>query len=660
MLTLIITKGNISKEFDFNSTFDKENLQGISELSFQDETKTLHIQVNEDSFNIFSKISDVIISSNIQDITNLNSILTQTNSEEELELTQLQELQALLKGKNFSFESFDLEGTQADANSTQNSFFIANEEIEKIVEKPVQERVIDDLTEDEQLVSNRNSLNNNSNGPQINTTSNLGSDITAPDIPIISNITDTYGDFSNIIMTGEGDEVGNIITLYDEDYNLVATTSVSSLLTWSIDITSLSNTAINDNEFFRATQSDSSGNTSLYSEATHFNHYNWANAQTDNFDDYALSGSGDDRLYVNDDDLNDRVVADGGDGVDKLVFSGNKEDYTITHNLDGSVTILEDGSSDSNADGIGDETIARNIEELVFDNGSIFTNTLSSPIAFDLNNDGIISVTGETSSINKNLNASIGETVKFDINFDGVKDTIEWFDGSGDGILIDNKDGLAMSDMDGSRLFGDQNGTYSNGYEKLATLDINNDGELSNKELDGLNIWIDDGDAKVEEGELKTLEELGIKSISTQMSEVMDEEGRVHMQSTIQKDDDSIILSEDVWFKEKDSDTIDLEDINIQNSSVNFDNLNSDTLNIRFEDFISIKDENNEVFILGNQDDNILLEGGVKSEENKDGLWEKLSTKEDAEGNAFNIYQSSNGESIIKLVIENDIDINNI
>ena len=656
MLRIIITKENISKEFDLNTNFNKQNLQGISSISFQDETKTIHIEANIDSFNIFSKITDVIISSDIQNISKLNAALTQANSEDELDLTLLQELQALLKGKSFNFESFDLDETQADASNNQSSFFIENEEIkEEIIEQEVQERIISDSSENE-IDAPNNNLRNSSNN-ELNLAPNIGVDITAPSIPIITDIVDTNGDFSNIIMSGEGDEVGNIITLYDEDYNIVASASVTSLLTWSIDITSLSNTAINDNEFFRVTQKDASGNTSLYSEASHYNHYNWSNAQTDDFDDFALAGSGNDRLYVNDDDLNDHLVADGGDGIDKLVFTGNVEDYTITHKIDGSVSILESSASDSNGDGIGDETIARNVEELVFANASIFTNTLSSPIAFDLNNDGLIGVTGETSSINKDLNAKIGQTVSFDIDGDGIKDKTEWFDGKGDGILIDNRDGKASFDMNASRLFGDEGGKYANGYEKLSTLDTNNDGKLSSKELEGLNIWIDDGDAKVEEGELKTLEELGIKSIFTQMNEVKDEEGRVHMQSFIEKTDGSTLLSEDVWFKQA-QDTIDLSKTN--NTLVHLEEIKEENINIKINEALNLENKSDELIILGSKEDKIILEGGVKSKENKEGLWEKQEDKYEEEGNTFNIYQSSNGDSIIKLLIEDEIDINNI
>lgn len=476
----------------------------------------------------------------------------------------------------------------------------------------------------------------------------------------ITSIDDTNGDFSNIIISGKGEEVGNTITLYDEDNNIVGTTLVVSPGVWSINITNLSNTPINDNEFFTISETDLALNVSILTDSIHFNHYSWPNAQTDPFDDFALSGNGNDTLHVNDNDLNDMLVVDGGNGIDKLVFTGNKNDYTLIENLDGSITIIESSSSDSDNDGIGDITIAKNIEKLKFADGTFDVSSLVSPIAIDLNNDGIIGVTGETSSRNKELNGKIGKVVDFDIDGDGIKDKIEWFDGKGDGILIDNRDGNAQNDMDGSRLFGDEGGKYSSGYEKLALLDKNNDGKLEKEELEGLNVWIDDGDAILEEGELKTLKELNIKSISTIVDEIKDDEGKIHLQSTIEKENGNILLSEDVWFKKDNEETIDFEDLKINKPILDLNNFVKNSININFNELLNVKDENNEFIILGDKEDKIILEGGIKSENNIDGKWEHSGIKSDEEGHVYNVYQSSNGDSIVKLLIDNEIDMNNL
>ncbi|PHR69165.1 MAG: hypothetical protein COA66_15200 [Arcobacter sp.] len=470
----------------------------------------------------------------------------------------------------------------------------------------------------------------------------------------ITDIIDTNGDFSNIIMQGIGAEVGNTITLYDEDNNIVGTAIVQVGGIWSIDISNLPNTSINDNEFFKLTETDIAGNVSLQTQTFHHNHYSWANAQTDPFDDFDLAGSGNDTLHVNDDDLNDYLLVDGGNGNDRLIFSGNKEDYTITHNANGTVSIIEHVSTDSNGDGIGDETIARNIEKLQFANGSIYTNTLVSPIVFDLNNDGKIGVTGETSSKEKDLNSSLGKTVAFDIDGDGRKDIIEWINGSGDGILINNKDGNAKNDMDGNRLFGDEGGKYQNGYEKLSLLDINNDGKLTGDELDGLNLWIDDGDAKVEEGELKTLNELGITSIDTKMKEVLDEVGKIHIQSTVKKDDGSDIMSEDIWFSKDSNESIDLSTLSLDNTFVDLNEYDKNILSISADEILDIKNDNDELFIFGDKEDKIVLEGGIKSLNNDKAKWENIG-EEEVDGTLYNTFTSRSDENIVKVLIETDI-----
>ncbi|MFW5442910.1 MAG: hypothetical protein ACKE51_01185 [Methylococcaceae bacterium] len=171
-----------------------------------------------------------------------------------------------------------------------------------------------------------------------------------------------------------------------------------------------------------------------------------------------------------------------------------------------------------------------------------------SPIVFDLNSDGAIGVTGESTAKDKDTNAELGQTVEFDIDADGDLDTIEWVDGSGDGILVDTT--LIGSDgsINGSALFGDEGRKYTNGYEKLALHDANGDGEISGDELESLGLWVDDGDAILETGELHSAKEMGIASISSDMKIVLDSEGRELMQSTATTIDGQTILTEDVWF----------------------------------------------------------------------------------------------------------------
>ncbi len=177
------------------------------------------------------------------------------------------------------------------------------------------------------------------------------------------------------------------------------------------------------------------------------------------------------------------------------------------------------------------------------------------PLVFDLNNDGKIGVTGETTA-KDGVRSSLGRTVQFDIDGDGKKDEIEWLSGDGDGMLVDDRDGgatgamLTDGEIDGKRLFGDEGGKYANGLDKLRSFDKDGDGKLTGAELEGLKIWIDDGDAKLEGGELKSLAELGITEISVQMQHQKNERGETLERSSFVQNGQTR-MSEDVWFGSK-------------------------------------------------------------------------------------------------------------
>lgn len=170
-----------------------------------------------------------------------------------------------------------------------------------------------------------------------------------------------------------------------------------------------------------------------------------------------------------------------------------------------------------------------------------------SPITLDLNGSGAIETTGSSTAKNRMGGTSVGHTVAFDIDGDGVREKIEWLSGNGDGLLVDDRDGGASKNMNGNRLFGDANGHYSSGYEKLATLDVDGDGMLSGTELDGLKVWLDNGDARVQNGEMRSLAELGVDQISVQRHDVSNSNGEILMQSIARRNGQSI-LTEDVWF----------------------------------------------------------------------------------------------------------------
>jgi hypothetical protein len=109
-----------------------------------------------------------------------------------------------------------------------------------------------------------------------------------------------------------------------------------------------------------------------------------------------------------------------------------------------------------------------------------------------------------------------GKIVEFDMDGDGFPDLSEWV-GANDGLLLQYDSG----EVSANNLFGNAGG-YWHGFEKLSLLDENSDNKLTEGELDTLSVWQDkNGNAKVDEGELKSVKELGITEISVRHSKKM-------------------------------------------------------------------------------------------------------------------------------------------
>jgi hypothetical protein len=180
---------------------------------------------------------------------------------------------------------------------------------------------------------------------------------------------------------------------------------------------------------------------------------------------------------------------------------------------------------------------------------------LKSPIMLDLTGDGQLGTTGN-STAKERIDNHVGKTVQFDVDGDGVLDNTEWMSGNGDGMLVDDRDGGATrasqgdGRIDGTRLFGDEGGKFANGYDKLALHDADGDGKLTGQELEGLKVWVDNGDAKLEAHELKSLAELGVSEMSVKMNLEKNARGEDLMRSTFVRDGKEQV-TEDVWFNTK-------------------------------------------------------------------------------------------------------------
>ena len=129
-----------------------------------------------------------------------------------------------------------------------------------------------------------------------------------------------------------------------------------------------------------------------------------------------------------------------------------------------------------------------------------------SPVVFDTKNLGEIITTRSTGPAQSNRDPL------FDYFGHGEKARVEWPIGDGQAWLVDNRDGRAVMDMNGKRFFGDAEG-HDDGYAKLRELDTSGTGILRGRDLEGLALWFDNGNAIVEEGELRSLSEVGITEI---------------------------------------------------------------------------------------------------------------------------------------------------
>jgi len=193
----------------------------------------------------------------------------------------------------------------------------------------------------------------------------------------------------------------------------------------------------------------------------------------------------------------------------------------------------------------------------------------ASPIAFDLNGDGKIGVTGKSTAKMRNPKNTFvpNGAVNFDLLATGKLLRTEWLDRGVDGFLVDDRDGkvsaAARSNgrIDGSFLFGNAGG-YANGFTKMAMMfdtpammadksglvPKTSDKMLRGDQLNGLKVWQDKNqDGLVQVAELSTLPALGITEVSMKYDYVLNQDGEYLMQSHALRNGKKV-LSEDVWF----------------------------------------------------------------------------------------------------------------
>ncbi|MBI2263580.1 MAG: hypothetical protein HYU64_00170 [Armatimonadetes bacterium] len=150
------------------------------------------------------------------------------------------------------------------------------------------------------------------------------------------------------------------------------------------------------------------------------------------------------------------------------------------------------------------KTITANLQYTQY---SLTASGHTSPLVLDLDGDGKLQASG--GSWLTHPNTDLRRVVVFDIDGNGFESLVEWV-GPQDGLLVQPR---ADGTMDGTCLFGTADG-YDDGYQKLVTLDLNRDGKITGKELEGLQVWQDKNtNGTLESGELLTLESLGITEL---------------------------------------------------------------------------------------------------------------------------------------------------
>jgi len=146
---------------------------------------------------------------------------------------------------------------------------------------------------------------------------------------------------------------------------------------------------------------------------------------------------------------------------------------------------------------------------------NLYVEAKQTPIIFDMDGDGKLEASnGQWLPHSESFNAkeAAEKLVSFDINGDGFDEMTEWV-GANDGLLLVYE---ADKPVTAKNLFGNEGGKYQNGFEKLSLLDADKDEKLSGDELKTLSVWQDkNGNAKVEEGEVTSIADLGVTEIGT-------------------------------------------------------------------------------------------------------------------------------------------------
>jgi len=265
------------------------------------------------------------------------------------------------------------------------------------------------------------------------------------------------------------------------------------------------------------------------------------------------------------------------------------------------------------------------------------------PVVLDLNGDGI-----QTTSMQNG--------VSFDINNDGKADKTAWV-ARGDGLLVRDINGDGKIN-NGSELFGSStvlgNGkTAADGYAAMKALDTNNDGVLDANDaaFGQLGVWVDNnGNGVTDAGELKSLTDLGISSLSLNAtkSDQNNNGNLIGLMGSYTTTDGQTHTMGDVWFQTDASGNrvFDLAAIAkaAGTSKVDMTNAQADQLNVTLADVLAVGTPDilhgtSQVIITGDSGDVVHLAAGGSG-------WSLAGTQTDG-ADTYMVYVNANAHLLV-------------
>ena len=240
-------------------------------------------------------------------------------------------------------------------------------------------------------------------------------------------------------------------------------------------------------------------------------------------DDFEVTGAQGDKIVVK--------IEAGSDTSESFEVSALKE-IQLGKMFSGETATEGTENFSLNIDKIGDHDVNTGEKTIdIYDNYANY-----SPIAFDLNDDGIQTL-------------SIKEGVEFDMLNSGKAVNTGWLSGEDGFLAVDNNgDGEITSRAE---LFG---GDRGEGFAKLKTFDSNKDGLVNESDslFGSLKLWQDANENGItDEGELVSLESAGITDLNTDYKDVFatDVHGNVHGEHSNALKDGSSVDMVDVYFQ---------------------------------------------------------------------------------------------------------------